>query len=113
MLGIGHAISQKWIYDKQYGMPLAKRFHHNRPPTILDAPINVKLDALDLPDPETPVGARGVGEPPVGSGYGAVLNALADALGDDVFKRSPVTPDIILASLELGHGSYDALTVNV
>ena len=38
MLGIGHAISQKWVYDQHYGVPLAKRFHHNRPPTILDAP---------------------------------------------------------------------------
>jgi CO/xanthine dehydrogenase Mo-binding subunit len=94
-------------------MPLTKRFHHNRPPTILDAPVNVKLDALDLADPETPVGARGVGEPPVGAGYGAIINALSDALGDDVFRRTPVTPDIILASLELGHDSHNALTVNV
>ena len=38
MLGIGHAISQKWVYDQHYGVPLAKRFHHNKPPTILDMP---------------------------------------------------------------------------
>ena len=38
----------------------------------------------NIPDPETPVGARGVGEPPVGAGYGAVLNAIADAVGDEV-----------------------------
>ena len=38
MLGIGHAISQKWVYDQHYGVPLAKRFHYNKPPTILDAP---------------------------------------------------------------------------
>ena len=38
MLGIGHAIGQKWVYDQHYGVALAKRFHHNRPPTILDAP---------------------------------------------------------------------------
>ncbi len=113
MLGIGHAISQRWLYDRQYGMPLAKRFHHNRPPTILDAPVNVKFAALNIADPETPVGARGVGESPVGAGYAAILTALADALGDDVFRRTPVTPDIILASLELGHGSHDALTTNV
>ena len=56
--------------------------------------------ALDLADPDTPVGARGVGEPPVGAGYGAVLAAIADAVGDDVFRRAPVTPDLILSSLE-------------
>ena len=38
MLGIGHAIGQKWVYDQHYGVALAKRFYHNRPPTILDAP---------------------------------------------------------------------------
>jgi xanthine dehydrogenase molybdenum-binding subunit len=113
MLGIGHAIGQKWVYDKQYGLPLAKRFHYNKPPTILDIPQNVKLEALNLPDPETPVGARGVGEPPVGAGCAAVLSALADALGDDVFKRIPVTPDLILTSLVSGSPQHDALTAHL
>ena len=54
----------------------------------------------NLPDPETPVGARGIGEPPVGAGYGAVLNAIAAAIGDEVFRRTPVTPDMILKALE-------------
>jgi CO/xanthine dehydrogenase Mo-binding subunit len=101
-LGIGHALFQKWVYDPQYGLPLAKRFHYNKPLTILDIPETLQYEALDLPDPETPVGARGSGEPPVGAGYGAVMNAIADAVGVDVFRRSPVTPDIILAALEGG-----------
>ena len=91
MLGIGHAIGQKWVYDQHYGLPLAKRFHHTKPPTILDAPENMEWEAVDIPDPETPVGARGIGEPPVGGGCMAILNALSDALGDDVFRRAPVT----------------------
>jgi xanthine dehydrogenase molybdenum-binding subunit len=113
MLGIGHAISQKWVYDKQYGVPLAKRFHYNKPPTILDIPQTIKLEALNLPDPETPVGARGVGEPPVGAGCAAVLGALADALGDEIFKRIPVTPDLILTSIESGSPQHDALTAHL
>ena len=32
-------IGQKWVYDQHYGVPLAKRFHHNKPPTILDVPV--------------------------------------------------------------------------
>jgi xanthine dehydrogenase molybdenum-binding subunit len=113
MLGIGHTIGQKWVYDKQYGLPLAKRFHYNKPPTILDIPHNVKLDALNIPDPETPVGARGVGEPPVGAGCAAVLNALSAALGDDLFKRIPVTPDLVLTSLESGSPQHDGLTAHL
>ena len=67
MLGIGHAIGQKWVYDQHYGLPLAKRFHHTKPPTILDVPDNMEWAAVDIPDPETPIGARGIGEPPVGA----------------------------------------------
>ena len=108
-LGIGHALTQKWVYDPHYGVPLAKRFHYNKPLTILDIPATMATDALDIADPETPVGARGVGEPPVGAGYGAVLNAIADAIGDDAFRRAPVTPDIILTSLEPGTRMHEPL----
>jgi CO/xanthine dehydrogenase Mo-binding subunit len=113
MLGIGHAIGQKWVYDQHYGVPLAKRFYHTKPPTILDAPRTFTYAALDIPDPETPVGARGIGEPPVGAGCAAVLNAIAAAVGDEVFKRMPVTADMILTALEAGHPTHERLTANV
>jgi len=112
-LGIGHALTQRWAYDRQYGVPLAKRFHYNKPLTILDIPPTMQTIALDLPDPETPVGARGVGEPPVGAGYGAVLNAIADAVGVDVFRRAPVSADIILTSLEFGKRMHEPLASHV
>jgi xanthine dehydrogenase molybdenum-binding subunit len=113
MLGIGHAIGQKWVYDQHYGLPLAKRFHHNKPPTILDAPEKMQWAALDIPDPETPIGARGIGEPPVGAGCMAILNALSDALGDEIFRRAPVTADVILASLEAGKPATEGLTAHI
>jgi CO/xanthine dehydrogenase Mo-binding subunit len=114
MLGLGHALTQRWAYDTHYGLALARRFHHNGPPTILDAPLNFAGDAVDLADPETPVGIRGVGEPPVGAAYGAIMNAIADALGDEIFKRSPVTPDIIVTSLENGGKRvHEALTAHI
>jgi CO/xanthine dehydrogenase Mo-binding subunit len=100
MLGISHAIGSKWVYDKHYGEPVAKRFYHTRPPTILDAPTQMAWGAVGLPDPETPVGARGIGEPPVGGGCSAILNAIADAVGDDVIRRAPINADLILTALE-------------
>ena len=112
-LGIGHALCQKWVYDPQYGLPLAKRFHHNKPLTILDIPATMQWAAVDIPDPETPVGARGVGEPPVGAGYGAVMNAIADAVGVDVFRRSPVTADVVLMSLEHGRRMHEPLQAHL
>ncbi len=112
-LGIGHALGQKWVYDQHYGLPLAKRFYQNKPPTILDVPVNMKWDALDIPDPETPIGARGIGEPPVGAGCCAILNALSDALGDEIFRRAPVNLDTILASLDAGRPMQDGLTAHI
>jgi CO/xanthine dehydrogenase Mo-binding subunit len=112
-LGIGHAIGQKWVYDPHYGAPVARRFYSNKPPTILDVPNDMQWEALDIPDPETPVGARGIGEPPVGGGCAAILNALADALGDDVFRRAPVNADTILTSLEAGRPMQHPLMAHI
>jgi xanthine dehydrogenase molybdenum-binding subunit len=113
ILGIGHAIGQKWVYDQKYGVALARRFYNNKPPTILDVPTNMQWAAVGLPDPESPVGARGIGEPPVASGCSAVLNAISAAVGDEVFRRAPVNADGILASLEAGHPMMLPLTAHV
>ncbi len=110
ILGIGHALGQNWVFDPQYGHTVSRRFYHTKPPTILDTPVNMQWAALDIPDPETPVGARGIGEPPVGGGCGAILNALSDALGDEIYRRAPVTLDTILTSLEAGRPMQDPLT---
>jgi len=69
--------------------------------------------ALDIPDPETPVGARGIGEPPVGGGCAAILNALADAVGDEIFRRAPVNSDTILTSLEAGRPMQHPLMAHI
>ncbi len=112
-LGIGHAIGQKWVYDPHYGAMLSKRFYQSKPPTILDVPVDMQWAALDIPDPETPVGARGVGEPPVGGGCASILNALSDALGDEIFQRAPVNADTILTSLEAGRPMQHPLMAHI
>ena len=88
--GIGHIRSQKLVYDPHYGAGLSTRMHHNKPPTILDRPLEMKFAAVNLPDPETPVGARGVGE------FRATLTMsiggagdLRDALADHVCLDQP------------------------
>jgi len=112
-LGIGHAIGQKWVFDPHYGEMVSKRFYQSKPPTILDVPVDMQWTALDIPDPETPVGARGVGEPPVAGGCGAILNALSDALGDHIFQRAPVNADTILTSLEAGRPMQHPLMAHI
>lgn len=112
-LGMGHALNQKTVYDQHYGVALARRMYQNRPPTILDVPANMRWAAVEKPDPETPVGARGIGEPPVGAGCCSILNAISDALGDDIFRRAPVNLDTIITSLEHGQPVQEALTAHI
>ena len=100
--GIGHIRSQKLVYDPQYGAGLSTRMHHNKPPTMLDVPINAKWGAVGLPDPSNPTGAKGIGEPSTVAAAGAVLAALADAVGDDIIRRTPVQPEHIAEVLANG-----------
>ena len=113
ILGIAHAIGHHWVFDQRYGVAVAKRFYNNKPTTILDVPINMAWDAVGIPDPETPVGARGIGEPPVASGCCAVLNALSAAVGDEVFVRAPVLVDHIVKALDTKKVGQFPLTANV
>jgi CO/xanthine dehydrogenase Mo-binding subunit len=95
-------------------MPVTRRFHHVRPLTILDLPPDgLRAEALDIRDPDGPVGARGVGEPPVGAGAGAVLAAIGDAIGYELFQRMPVTPDVVLSSIAAGKRVHPTLTAHL
>jgi xanthine dehydrogenase D subunit len=64
-------------------------------PTILDMP-PVRMDVLELGDPHSPYGLRGVGEPPTISSGPAIVAAIRQATGRPVV-RVPVRPhDITL-----------------
>ena len=59
-------------------------------PTILDMP-PVRMDVLELGDPRSPYGLRGVGEPPAISSGPAIVAAIRQATGRAV-ERVPVRP---------------------
>ena len=118
--GFSVALSQKWVYDRRWGLLVAKRFYSNRPPGILDVPHEqpMKWGNADLPDPFNPLGAKGIGEAAQGAGSAAVANAIADALeslgeGQGDLHRSPVTRDMILTKLEQAPTGHDRLTAHV
>ena len=50
---------------------------------------------------------------PVCAGSGALRCALAAAIGDDLIRRTPVTPGMILESLEAGKRVDNGLTSHV
>ncbi len=98
--GMGMAASQRWVFDPQYGVPFANRLYTARPPSMMDIPTSMRWDAVNIPDPTTPIGAKGIGEPSVGAGSAVLTTAVADAMGGRCLCRTPLTPDIILAELE-------------
>ena len=111
--GIGMAKSQRWVFDPRWGIPLAKRLYTARPPGILDVPRSPRFAAVNLPDPQTPVGSKGIGEPPVGAGEAAYACAVADAMGGRCLCRTPLTSDMILAELEGRPRPYGLLDTHV
>ena len=71
--GVGLARSQRWVYDPKWGVAFTDKLVNAKPPTILDVPLDMGAGFVDLPDPTTPVGARGIGEAAFGSGVAAIV----------------------------------------
>jgi hypothetical protein len=42
-----------------------------------------------------------------------VANAIANAVGHDVFRRAPIMADMILMALETGRPAHEPLTANI
>ena len=67
-------------------------------PTVLDMP-PVRTEVLELGDPDSPYGVKGVGEPPTISSPPAVVAALRAATGREL-PRIPVKPEQIAGVAE-------------
>ena len=76
-------------------------------------PSRIGAAAVDQPDPQNPIGAKGIGEPLMGCAATALLCAIADAMGGHYFNRTPVVPDMIVnavAGLPQAHGNLQVNT---
>jgi xanthine dehydrogenase molybdenum-binding subunit len=111
--GFGLALSQKWIYDPTWGVSATHRLYTAKPPSILDVPLVMHHGTVGIPDPQTPIGSKGIGEAPFGAGCAAVLCAIQDAIGELDLKRSPMMTDLILNQLEHLPQPYKVLATHV
>ena len=84
--GFGLALGEKHIFDPQFGLSGTRGLYTSKIPTYLDVPLEMQWDAVNEPDPYSPTGARGIGEPPLGSAAAAVVCAISDALGGAYFN---------------------------
>ena len=95
--GIGWALSEEYIYDKNGKVDNAG-FLDYRMPVCSDLPM---LDTvmIEIPNPKHPQGVRGVGEVPLVPPLAAVANAVANALGKR-FYALPMSPPRVLAVID-------------
>jgi CO/xanthine dehydrogenase Mo-binding subunit len=112
VMGFGLATLERQIYDPQNGLPGNVGLYQAKPASYLDVPATMTTDAVDQPDPQSPLGTKGIGEPVMGAGATALLCAISDALGGHYFNRVPVTPDQIVNALAKRPQSHQPLQVN-
>ncbi len=112
VMGIGMAVSERHLYDPQNGLPANVGFYQSKPPSYLDVPAEMQWAAVDIADPQNPVGAKGIGEPVQGCATAALLCAISDAMGGHYFNRNPVVPDMIVNAAAGRQQSHGPLQVN-
>ena len=76
---IGIALTEGMMYDKN-GRLMNPSLLDYRKLTAADLP-NIETIMVEVPAPEGPFGARGVGEPPIVPAPAAIANAIEDATG--------------------------------
>jgi len=96
--GIGYALSEDLIIDKQTGRVLTDSFATYKMPSTLDMP-DVEVVLVEEPAPTGPFGAKGVGEPGMTNVAPAIANALYDAVGIRLHSL-PMTPEKVLEALK-------------
>jgi CO/xanthine dehydrogenase Mo-binding subunit len=69
-------------------------------PTSFDT-LDIIIDVVEQSDPEAPLGAKGVGEPPINIAPAAIANAVADAIGAPI-TQLPITPERVLEAIHTG-----------
>ncbi len=93
IMGIGYALYEQRVMDRQSGVVLNPNFETYKLPGAADMP-EIEIILLDMPER----GVIGVGEPATVPTAAAIANAVANALGVRMASL-PITPDKVLAGL--------------
>lgn len=93
--GLGQALMED--YQLENGHTKTHGFAKYILPTSLDIP-QINTVIVEDPDPKSPLGAKGIGEPALVPTAPAIMNAIYDAIGVRMTSL-PATPEKILAAL--------------
>jgi len=101
--GLGQALMED--YQLENGHTKTHGFAKYILPTSLDIP-QINTTIIEDPDPKSPLGAKGIGEPALVPTAPAIMNAIYDAVGIRITSL-PATPEKILAALEAKNRTVD------
>jgi CO/xanthine dehydrogenase Mo-binding subunit len=89
--GLGWALLEQLVHDP-LGQVVTGTFVDYSMPTAGSVP-EIDAQIVEVPTPEGPFGAKGVGEAPVVGAPAAIANALAAATGGVRLRQLPMTPE--------------------
>ncbi len=95
VMGLGHALMEDYVQID--GQTTTPGFAKYILPTSLDIP-HITSVLIEEPDPKTPLGVKGIGEPAITPTAPAIINAIYDAVGVRI-TRLPATPERVMAAL--------------
>lgn len=94
VMGIGMALTEETLFDERRGRIMNPSLAEYHVPVNLDVP-HIEIVYTGIPDPHTPLGARGIGELGITGVAAAIANAVFHATGKRI-RELPITLDKLL-----------------
>jgi xanthine dehydrogenase YagR molybdenum-binding subunit len=94
IMGLGLALTEETLFDERTGRIMNPSLAEYHVPVHMDVPV-IDVIWTDIPDPHSPIGARGIGEIGITGVGAAVANAIYNATGTRV-RDLPITLDKLL-----------------
>ena len=95
--GLGWALHEALVHDEEGQLQTASMVDYAIPSVDLVPPIEALV--VEVPAPDGPFGAKGIGEAPVVAVPGAVAAAIAAATGGLRLRELPMTPERVWTAL--------------
>jgi carbon-monoxide dehydrogenase large subunit len=95
--GVGQALLEAAVYDKESGQLLTGSYMDYTMPRASDLP-QLRIGCIEIPCPHNPLGAKGCGEAGAIATPAAVMNAVVDAIGVDI--QMPATAEKVWRALQ-------------
>jgi xanthine dehydrogenase YagR molybdenum-binding subunit len=94
IMGLGLALTEETLFDERTGRIMNPSLAEYHVPVHMDVPA-IDVIWTDIPDPHSPVGARGIGEIGITGVGAAVANAIYNATGKRI-RDLPITLDKLM-----------------